>query len=180
MIALLLIAVIVAVLLVRLGWRARRGLAISGWGLAFVALLVLTVRDGAWGLAIGTVAAMAAAIALVLHAGWTAPVRHRRPRREAPSIDLPRRSRDLARRGAVFLLSVPVAFGAAQWLAFGAQAAARRGGMVEANAVVTMLFLQPMLWIALMTWQMTRTGPTRMIAAPAGTAALGTLLWGMS
>lgn len=174
------VAIAVGMLLVRLGWGGRRGVAVAGWVLAGAMALVLTRENGAWGLAIAAVAGVAAAIAIVLHAGWTAPAKALRPPREAPSITLPRRPRDLARRLAVFVLVVPVAFAAAQWLAFGIQAMARRGGAGEADAIVTMLFLQPLLWSILMAWQMTRAGAVRMIAPPAGAAALGTILWSLS
>lgn len=178
MIAGALILIIAAMLLVRIGWDGRRGVALAGWAAGIVGLVVLTIGEGAWGLAVGTVVGIVTALAIVLHAGWTSPAKVQRPPREAPSITLPRRWSDLGRRVAVFVLVVPVAFAAAQWLTFGVQAAARRGGAGDADALVLALFLQPTLWGAIMCWQMTRSGPARMIALPVIATAAGTILWG--
>lgn len=169
--------VLIGVALIRWGWSGRSGIAGIGWMLASVALVTLAIRDGAWGVAIGIVAGTAAALALVLHAGWTSPAKVPRAVREAPSITLPRRWHDLRRRIVVFVLVVPIAFCAAQWLAFGAQAIARRAGASDADAIVLTLMLQPILWALLIAWQMTRAGPARMVAPPAAAAVLGTVLW---
>jgi hypothetical protein len=169
-----------AMLLVRLGWGGVRGAAAAGWGLALVALTVLASVAGAWGIAAGCVAGMAAATGIVLHAAWSAPAKVRRPTREPASITLPRRAGDFARRVAVFVLVVPVAFVAAQWCAFGMQAFARELGGGDADATVLALFAQPVLWAALMAWQMTRSGPVAMVAPPALAAAAGTILWGIA
>lgn len=180
MIAAALLAIAAAMLLVRLGWAGRRGAAPAGWVVAAGALFVLARAAGAWGLAMGIVTGSAVAIAAVLQAGWISPGKSRRPAREVPSITLPRRPADLLQRLIVFILVVPVAFVAAQWLAFGIQALARRGGAAEADAVMLTLFFQPLIWGCLMAWQMTRAGPTRMIAPPAAAAVLGTILWGLA
>jgi hypothetical protein len=169
-----------AMLLVRAGWGGRRGAAAAGWSLAAVALLALTWRDGAWGLAIGTVVAMIAALAILLWAVWRSPASAKRAPRVAEAVTVPQRLPDLARRGAVFALTVPAAFAAAQWLAFGTQALARRQGAAEADAIVLALFLQPIAWAIIMTVQMTRAGPARMITAPVAAATLGSVLWGMA
>lgn len=177
MIAAALSAIAAAMLLVRLGWSGRSGVAHAGWAFAIAALLALAWRDGAWGLAMGVVVGTVVAIAAVLRAGWTAPARARRPAREAHASAWPRWHAGLTRRLAVFVLVVPVGGAAAQWLAFGAQALARGRGAGAADATVLALFLQPVAWAGLMAWQMTRAGPARMIAAPAGAALAGTLLW---
>jgi hypothetical protein len=144
------------------------------------ALALLTARDGAWGLALGTVVGMAAAIGLVLHAGWTSPRKTARAPRQAPAIAIPRRPGDIARRLTVFALTVPVAFAAAQWLAFAGQAWARASGAAEADAIVLMLFLQPAAWGVIVTVQMTRATPARMLAAPLAASAMGGLLWSIA
>lgn len=180
MIAVALVTIALAMLLVRLGWSGARAAALAGWGLAGGALLVLAADAGAWGLATGAVVGISVALGLVLQSGWTAPAKLRRAVRTMPAITVPRRKRDLARRLAVFVLVVPVAFGAAQCFAFGAQALARGRGAADADSTVLALFLQPLIWAGLMAWQMTRTGPARMVAAPVGAAALGTLLWSMA
>ena len=177
MIVVALIAILAGIALIRLGWGGRRGAAGIGWGLAAAGLVALAARDGAWGVAVGTVTGMAAALAIVLHAGWNSPAKVQRAPREAPSILLPRRWHDLARRVLVFVLVVPIAFCAAQWLAFAVQAVARRAGARDADTMVLTLLLQPILWTVLMAWQMTRAGPARMVAPPAAAAVLGTALW---
>lgn len=173
-------AVAAGLLLVRLGWGGRRGASAVGWTAATVGLVVLTVGDGAWGLAMGIVAGTVAALAILLYAGLTTPAKRLRAARAPLSITLPRRPADLGRRLLVFVLVVPVAFVAAQWFAFGVQALARRHGAGDTNAIVLTLFLQPLLWAGLMAWQMTRAGPARMIVAPASAAVLGTLFWSMA
>ena len=129
------------------------------------------------GVALATVAGIVTAMAIVGHAGWTSPAKVQRAPREAPAVSLPRRWAGLGRRLLVFVLVVPVAFVAAQWLAFGVQALARRGGAVEADLVVLTLALQPVFWAGLMAIQMSRAGPLRMVAPPAIAALLGTMLW---
>lgn len=180
MIALALAIVAAGMLLVRIGWNGRRRIAAAGWMLAAAGLASLTAHDGAWGFAIGTVAGIAMALILVLHAGWRSPAKAHRAPREAPSIAIPRHWPDIARRLAVFALVVPVGFAAAQWLAFGAQALARRVGMGDADAIALTLFLQPILWAIVMAIQMTRANAARMIAPPIAAALIGTLLWSAS
>lgn len=177
MIALALLAVAAGMVLVRFGWAGRRGIAPLGWALALAALVVLTAGDGAWGLAVGVTTGIVVALALVLHAGAAAPPRAVRAPRERPSVTIPHRAGDIARRLAVFVLVVPVAFVAAQGLAFGAQAATRAAGWDAANTTVLALFLQPIVWAAIMTAQMTRATPTRMVAPPAIAALAGLFLW---
>ncbi|RZM09971.1 MAG: hypothetical protein EOP68_07585 [Sphingomonas sp.] len=177
MIALALVGIAAAMLLVRIGWEGSRGAAPLGWALAIAALVVLAAGNGAWGLAIGTTTGIVAGLALVLHAGWCSPVRTVRPAREAPAIHVPHHARDILRRIAVFALVVPVAFAAAQGLAFGVQAVARGAGWNDTNTTVLALFLQPVLWTAIMAVQMTRTDAARMVAAPAAAALAGLLLW---
>jgi len=177
MIAAALAAILCGIALIRLGWGGRNTVAAVGWTSTAAGLVALAAADGAWGIAIGTVVGMTAGLGLVLYAGWTAPAKVVRPPREAPSILLPRHWHALGRRITVFVLVVPVAFVAAQWLAFAAQAVARRSGANEADTMVMTLFLQPTLWAVLMAWQMTRAGPARMVAPPAAAALLGTALW---
>ena len=173
-----LLTIAAALSLVRLGWERRRSVAAFGWIGGLAALAWLTLHDGAWGLAVGTTTGIVVALVIVLHAAWASPPRTRRTPRPAPSITIPYRWADIARRIAVFVLVVPGAFVAAQWLAFGAQALARRGGYGEADAIVLTLFLQPVLWGVIMTIQMTRANAARMIAPPVVAAVLGTILWG--
>lgn len=175
-----LIAVAGAMVLVRIGWAGAAAVAAAGWSMAAFALVVLARADGAWGIAIGVVTAIAAALLLVLLAGWRSPVKRYRPPREPPSITIPRRRHDIVRRVAVFALVVPGAFAAAQWLAFGAQAIARRSGAADADAIAMTLYLQPIMWSVIMAIQMTRAGPARMVAPLAVATVIGAILWGAS
>lgn len=177
MTALALVAIVAAMLMIRAGWAGRRGAAPLGWLIALAALVGLAAGDGAWGLAVGTTTGMATALVLVVQAGAASPRRTTRPPREAPAINVPHHARDIVRRVAVFVLVVPVAFVAAQGLAFGAQAVARRLEWGEANATVLALFLQPILWATIMAVQMTRANAARMVAPPAAAALAGLLLW---
>lgn len=180
MIGMALILIVVAMVLIRRGWGGRRQLAAVGWSLAAAALIWLGALGGAWGLAIGAVTGMAGAIVLLLLAGWMSPAKARRPARMAPTIVLPQRRCDLARRAAVFVLVVPAAFVAALWLAFGVQAMVRRGDAAEVDAIVLALFLQPILWSGIMGWQMTMAKTRHMIVPVAAAGVLGTMFWGLA
>ena len=164
-------------LVVRLGWGGRRWLAAGGWLLAAASLLALTMAHGAWGLAMGSVAAMAAALGLVVQAGWVSPTGRARPERKSPSVSLPHSWRGTGRRLAVFALTVPVGFAASVWFAYGLNALMTGGGAQGADSVATMFFVQPVAWTVLMSWQMTLTGPRAMVLPPLLVALLGTLLW---
>ena len=76
-----LLATVLAMILVRIGWDRRRSISVAGWMLGIAALWVLTAKDGAWGLAMGGVVGMVAALLAVLYAGWTEPARAGRPPR---------------------------------------------------------------------------------------------------
>ena len=166
-----------AMVLVRAGWSGRTWLAAAGWALAAAALLALALANGAWGAAMGIVCAVAVALALVLQAGWVSPQGRARKEREAPSIDVPHSWRGTGRRLAVFALVVPVGFAASLWLAYGVNAVMKGGGELDANSVAMLLFVVPVCWTVLMSWQMTRPRPMQMIVQPLVAAAAGTLLW---
>ncbi|MGJ3627182.1 hypothetical protein AB5I41_10020 [Sphingomonas sp. MMS24-JH45] len=182
MLAPALLAVAAAMLLVRYGWERRRAISVGGWALAIAALGWLGWQAGAWGAAMGTVAGMVCAIGVVLHAGWRSP-RRRRPGRHARR----RRSRSPIAR-VVWTCAgwrsshwtVPVAFVAAQGLAFAVQEVARARGTGAADAIVLMLFLQPVLWAGIVAIQMTRAGPVQMILPPMVAALTGGVLWSIA
>lgn len=180
MVAPALLAIVAAMLLVRLGWERRGSVAAAGWALAAVALVWLGWQAGAWGVATGVVVGMGGALAAVLHAGWRSPVKTTRPPRESPAIAIPYRAGDVARRLAVFALTVPVAFVAAQGLAFAVHEAARAQGMGAADAIVLMLMLQPVLWAGIVAVQMTRAGAAQMVLPPLVAAMAGGALWSIA
>jgi|GEM_PF-4025350 hypothetical protein len=168
-------------LLVRLGWSGTRHLASAGWALALIMLFLLVREHGAWGAAMGVTTGMIAALAIVLQAGWISPAREvRAPREVSASVSRPPVGADIMRRIAVFVVAVPIAFAAAAWLTFACQALVRGDGPVEANSVVLTWFLQPILWAAIMTWQMTRSGPAEMLWPAGVAAALGTAVWSIA
>lgn len=166
-----------SLVLVRLGWGGRRGLAAAGWLLAAVSLLALTMAHGAWGLAMGGVAAMLVALILVLQAGWASPEGRARKASSAPSVTLPHSWAGTGRRLVVFALVVPVSLAASVWFAYGLNALMTGNAAQNANSVAAMFFVQPLAWAVLMSWQMTQAGPRPMILPPLLAAILGTLLW---
>ena len=166
-----------AVVLIRLGWGGRKGLASAGWATAALSLAWLTWSSGAWGLATGLIAGAVFALVLVLFAGATSPQRAAKRAAASPSVELPNGPEGITRRIFVFLLVVPISFVAAQWLAFAVNTMMKGAAPLEANSVSTMMFVQPLVWSILMAWQMVLTGPRQMLLPPALAAALGTLIW---
>lgn len=177
MIAAALATIAAGLLLVRLGWGGARGAAAAGWALVALALAVLAMREGAWGLALGTVAGIAAAMAIVFAAaGRTRPHPHRTAR--TPPIVRQRIAiGNVARRLAVFALVVPAGFAASAWLAVAVHHAARAYGMAPADAAVCGWFALPVVWTALIAAQLTRVDPRAMLAPLAVAAGTGALLW---
>ncbi|MBC2665441.1 hypothetical protein H7F51_07900 [Novosphingobium flavum] len=169
-----------SVAVIRAGWGGRRSVALAGWALGAVALVVLARGGGAWGMATGLTIGMIAALGFVLHAAWRSPASAPNAVRQAAALATPLDWGDVARRLAVFVLVVPVAFCSAQWLAFAVQALVRGGSDLDADSLALALFLQPVIWTALMCWQMTLPGPVRMVLPPLSAALLGAFLWGIS
>ena len=171
-----LIAVTVAVALVRAGWSGRTGLAAAGWALAIAAIFALGWQYGAWGIAIGFVVAMAVAIVFVLHAAAVSPARPRR-REAASSTALPQGDGyAIARRLGVFVIVVPLSFIASQGLALAIAAAMKGNGSLDANSVATAMFIQPTAWAAIMAWQMTMDNLRNMAVPPMLVALLGCII----
>lgn len=178
-IAIALALLVPAVTLLRVGWSGDTRLAYAGWAIGATSLFSLAMLEGAWGLAVGLTLVMILALALVLHAAATAPVRAGRGTRIA-TVPSASAARQIGRRLLVFLLVVPVSFVAAQWLALGLNAVMKNGGPLEANSVATAFMLQPFVWTALMAWQMCQAKPSAMVWPPAAVALLGTVLWWLS
>ncbi|MEZ0495017.1 hypothetical protein [Sphingomonas sp. IW22] len=153
--ALLLVAAIGAVLL-RLGWDAREPaqlrLTLAGWAAIGGALAVLTARDGAWGLATGSLPVMLVAFALLGREALasSAPARSARIPDSAPSVRLHAADwRDVGRRVAIFVLTVPVAGAVSLLVGLACAAIARSGGASDVNANVLAMFVTPSLWSVL-------------------------------
>ncbi|MBO9624363.1 MAG: hypothetical protein J7500_16770 [Sphingomonas sp.] len=177
--ALGLAASVAGVGVLRLAWGSRRPwLTAAGWTLLGGATVLLGASGGAWGMAIATVVAMLAAGVPLAHNALVLPGGRARTVAEAANAPGWRfRASDLGRRLAVFALVVPLGFAAAQLLAFGAQAAARRAGWGDADTLTLALLLQPIAWTVLAAVQITRAGPLRMILPALVVALAGLLLW---
>ena len=165
-----------AVALLRAGWSGDSRLAYAGWAVGAFSLIWLTMLDGAWGLAVGFVLAIAAALAIVLHTAATSPAKSRRAIGIANVAVEPGRVA-IGRRLLVFALVVPVSVLAAQWFAFGLNAVMKGGAPLEANSVATAFMVQPVVWTLLMVWQVCQTKPSAMVWPPVVVASLGTVLW---
>lgn len=167
---------LLAIALVRFGWGRDRRIAGGGWIVAAIAAIWAVLADGAWGLAVVTLVPVVVALGLLLLAAAASPPRASRTAAE-PSVAISGRPDALARRLAVFVLVVPVSFAAAQLAALGLAAAITGTRPLSADPVATAFFAQPLLWTALMAWQMTRPAPRDMVAAPLAVAATGLALW---
>ncbi|HCB76465.1 MAG TPA: hypothetical protein DEP91_09880 [Sphingomonas bacterium] len=150
--ALLLLAAAGTVAL-RLAWDAREPaqlrLTLAGWGAIGAALAVLVVRDGAWGLAMGTLPVTLVAFGFLLREAIasTAPTRAARIAETEPSVRLHAADwRDVGRRVAIFLIAVPVAGAVSLLFGLALAAAARASGAVEADTITTALFVTPLVW----------------------------------
>lgn len=159
----------------RFGWGRREGrlTAPIGWAAILLGLLVLAIAEGAWGLAIGGLTGSAAAFLLLVFAWARAPSGRAAPAR-APTASLRLLEEGqlrIGRRLLTFLLVVPAAMAAAM---LGGLAATRLGaaaGWDEGDSIAFGLFVFPVLWAALATWMMVRTGPAAMVKPLGGVAA---------
>lgn len=163
----------------RASWgKSRRGLTALAWAALAAGTIAAAAVGGAWGIAVAWLVATGTAALLLAYAAVAAPAGRAASGREPLTTETWRfQASDLGRRLAVFALVVPLGFAAAQLLAFGAQAAARRAGWAEADTIVLMLLLQPIAWTVLAAIQITRHGPLRMIAPALVCAIAGTILW---
>ena len=167
------------VALLRASWGQRKpALTALGWSALVLGTAAAAMAEGAWGIAMAWLAATLAGALLLGHAVVTTPAGRAVAGREPLTTDSWRfDASDFGRRLAVFVLVVPVGFAAAQLLAFGAQAAARRAGWAEADTMVLMLLGQPIAWTILASIQITRRGPIAMIVPAVAFALAGAILW---
>lgn len=184
MLAVPLLAAALGVVLLRFGWGRTGGVAVGGgWALIFAGLGMLVWGDGAWGLALGTSAAILAALGLLGQAALTTPAGRQAPVRE-PAPSLPLRGdglRGIGRRVAVFLCVVPAAAATSVLIALAGQALARAAGWHPADSGVAGLVLFPVAWTILATMLLLKDGPLRMalILGLAGLPAF-ILYWGFA
>jgi len=175
--------IVIALVLVRTGWGRARRVAVAGWALAVVSLSGLGWLDGAWGIAVGVIAACFVALLMIAYAALTSPSRPVRRSAETTAalfenVALPENNGlAIGRRLLVFLMVVPLSFLAAQWFAFALNAAMKGDMALDANSVALMMFVQPVIWTILMAWQMTLSGTRAMLLPPALAAVPGILIW---
>lgn len=182
--ALMLVVAAVGVLLVRAGWpakaRRRAPLLIAGWSAIAVSLAVMGWRDGAWGVTMSAVVAMAVAhgalAVAALEKGRKARA-ERAPREAEPTIALsPGGWRGVARRVTVFLLVVPLGAAVAMLFALALLGSVRTAGWHDANSAPLGFLLWPMAWALLATWMLMYerlariARPLAFVAAPSALA----------
>lgn len=173
------------VALLRLSWgRPRRSPALNalGWGAAATGLLLLAFAEGAWGVAVGALAAMAAAALSLAPAALAGNGSAKAARSEAPSVPL-RAGAPLAlgRRIGWFLLVVPGGFAASLLVAAAGLVLARRAGWSEADAIALAFYLFPLGWAVLALALMFRDrlpAASGWLAATAAAAA--GIAWGLA
>ncbi len=149
---------VLGILLLRSGWqRPERGRAPrrspivgAGWAALALGAVLAAIGAGAWGIAVASLPAMGTALLLLAFAASrSVPVRTQRETRvRAVAAQAPRR---IGGRIASFLLIAVGAFAAAIALALGARWLTFVAGWGEANANVTMMFVQPLAWATIAT-----------------------------
>ncbi len=150
------VVIVAAVLQLRRAWGLPRRSAAAngiGWSLLLAGVALALAGDGAWGLAVASIAGMATAALLLAHAGWTAPKgKGRASDRKAHMLPERGEPRALGRRLLTFLLTVPLAFAASLLAALGARALAGVAGWNDADGNAMTLLLLPLLWGILAFW----------------------------
>ncbi len=149
-------AIVAAVLQLRRAWDLpRRSARQNGiaWALMFAGAAFALTGDGAWGLAVASLAGMATASLVLAYAGWTAPAsKARASDRKAHMLPEKREPRHIGRRLLTFAITVPLAFAASLLAALGARAVAGLAGWSDANGNAMSLLLLPLLWGILAFW----------------------------
>lgn len=84
---------------------------------------------------------------------------------------------DIVRQIAVFLIVAVLDLAVSLMFAWAFQRALLRLGVLEANALSTGIFVLPIIWIALASWQMTMSRSVAMIGAAMGCGLLGVTIW---
>lgn len=159
----------------RLGWaRPRRSAALNGlsWGSLAGGLVLLGWAEGAWGVAIGALAAMLTAGMLLAAAARNGGNGARRGRAaEEPALPGARSPLALGRRAGVFLLVVPGGFAAAILIALAGLAVAREAGWREPDALALAFYLFPLAWAIIALALMLRARLRPALAGLSGIAA---------
>ncbi|MFB0610961.1 hypothetical protein [Aurantiacibacter poecillastricola] len=127
-------------------------LNVLGWGSILVSSALSAWAHGAWGVAVQSLFAMAAALLLLVPSIASAPTWKRKPvdRGVHASPDT-KGSMALGRRAATFVITGPVALFGALLLALALRAMLAAGGGSEADANVLVLACVPIFWGILAT-----------------------------
>ena len=149
------LAALAGVVVLRLAWSLKQrspGANAAGWALLVLAVALGGTAAGAWGIAVASLVAMAAAALLL---GWAASTS---PRGRAGASNrragmLPETDEPLhfGRRALTFVLVALAALAASIALAIGLRAAALGLGWNEADANAVALMAVPLAWGALAT-----------------------------
>ncbi|MCB2060171.1 MAG: hypothetical protein R3E09_13290 [Novosphingobium sp.] len=172
---------VVGVMALRLAWGLpRRSVAanMAGWLLMLLGSVLAATGHGAWGLAVSTLALMAAAALCLLYAAAISPRGSAHATNRRVHL-LPEEGEPLGlgRRLATLALTVPLAMAVSLILAVAARGLAARAGWHEADANVLGFLLMPLLWAVIAVWLLMararrRQGLILLIPALAGGAAL--------
>lgn len=144
------LAAIMAVAMLRYSW-SRRGRSalfnLIGWGLLLAAAVSGAWAGGAWGMAVASLLAMAAAAIVLAIAAAGSPAKEGRSSLRRvnmlPEAGEPRR---IGPRLLTFVLTVPLAFLSSIAFAIGLRGAFMLAGWTQANANALALFAVPLAW----------------------------------
>ena len=145
-----------------------------GWTALIGGPVLAGLADGAWGAAMASVCAMAAALALLALAAWEAPTGSRRRIERVVLSGAPARSHR-GRAMVTFLIAGPAALAVSVALALAARRLGTLVPLAEADANVLVLALVPLAW-PLLAFALLMTAQRRtQLATLAGAAALSSL-----
>lgn len=143
------------VLLLRAAWgRERRDARANGmaWAVLAAGMLLAAAGNGAWGIAVTSLAAMMmAAVCLGRAAYASTPGRGTASQRRVHMLPEGREPLHLGRRLLTFLFTVPLAFIAAVLAGLALRAAAGAFGWYDADGNVLTLMAVPLIWAILST-----------------------------
>lgn len=152
----------------RFAWSLPRRSAAwngTGWGLLALSAVGAGAAEGAWGIAVAALLAMAAAAVLLAIAAIRSPHRHASASNRRVGL-LPEGAepRRIGRRFGTFALVILAGFAAAVALAMGVRGLGGLLGWSEANANALALFATPIAWAVLATVLLMQTRRRSQIA----------------
>lgn len=177
-------ASVAGIAVLRLAWaRPRRSMGLNsvGWAAILLGCVLGALHSGAWGISLAAMAAMAAALLCLGHAGLWAPAgaagrASNRRVRMLPEADEPLQ---LGRRIVTFLIVSVAAALISTGIAVGLRALGLFAGMGEADANVLALAAMPLAWTILgyaLLMENTRRAQIKMLLIWAALTAIGLIL----